>query len=236
MTLADIVTRNPAAAELFEDLNIDYFCRGNRQLGDALKESDVTLDAFTAELSRVVDAESKQRQQADWRTQPLRDLIKYIIDKHHAYLHSELPALDQLTEKLAVESQSDVVLPLGKLHQSVQRLARELELQMRKEEAILFPAIVDLETNGPQATPSQFGSVANLSRVLGQDHSKAARELGEIREITNNYHHDRGGPLAIPALFRRLRALAMDLHKHVHLENNILFPRAVTLEKEKTDT
>jgi regulator of cell morphogenesis and NO signaling len=236
MTLAEVVIRNPAAAEIFEDLNIDYFCRGSRLLGDVLNESNVMLDAFTGELARVAAPNVKQRPEPDWQILPLRNLIKHIVDKHHAYLHSELPALDRLIGRMTTESPIDDV-PLVKLHKTIQRLKRELELQMRKEEAILFPAISDLDASvagGGQPNPiSQFGSVANLSRVLGQNHNKTACELDEIRELTNNYRHRSGGHLAVPDVFRRLRALALDMHKHVHLENNVLFPRAVQLEKEK---
>jgi iron-sulfur cluster repair di-iron protein len=144
MTLAEVVIRNPAAAEIFEDLNIDYFCRGSRLLGDVLNESNVMLDAFTGELARVAAPNVKQRPEPDWQILPLRNLIKHIVDKHHAYLHSELPALDRLIGRMTTESPIDDV-PLVKLHKTIQRLKRELELQMRKEEAILFPAISDLE-------------------------------------------------------------------------------------------
>jgi regulator of cell morphogenesis and NO signaling len=105
---------------------------------------------------------------------------------------------------------------------------------MRKEEAILFPAIVNLELTvaaGGPPIPSQFGSVSNVTRVLGQDHYKTACALDEIRELTNNFVCPSDVQLTMPALFRRLKTLAVDTHHHVHLENNVLFPRAVALEK-----
>jgi regulator of cell morphogenesis and NO signaling len=238
MTLGEVVIQNPAAAEIFEDLDIDYSCRGNRLLSDALKEHNVPLDAFTGELARVGHPKRKQASQSDWRSVPLRVLIKHIVETHHGYLHSELPALEQLIAGILLHESSDGV-PLADLHRTVQHLKRELELQMRKEEAILFPAIAELESAivaGGQPRPSQFGSVANLSRVLGQDHHKAARELHEIRVLTNNYCCAPGVQTSIPALFRRLRYLAADMHRHVHLENNILFPRAIALERgERND-
>jgi regulator of cell morphogenesis and NO signaling len=231
MTLAEVVVQNPAAAEIFDDLNIDYFCRGNRLLGDVLKERNVTLDEFSGAFARIARPKGKQPTESDWRVAPLRKLTEHIVDKHHAYLHTELPALEQLMEEIATDSLSDIV---GKLHKTIQRLHRDIELHMRKEEAILFPAIVNLELTvaaGGPPIPSQFGSVSNVTRVLGQDHYKTACALDEIRELTNNFVCPSDVQLTMPALFRRLKTLAVDTHHHVHLENNVLFPRAVALEK-----
>jgi regulator of cell morphogenesis and NO signaling len=164
----------------------------------------------------------------------LRDLIRQIVDKHHAYLHAELPALEQLAGKVAGESTNGNG-PLIKLHGAVQRLRREMELQMRKEEAILFPAISVLEATveaGGRLNPSPLGSVSNLSRAMEQDHGKTARVMAEIREIIDNYRDQPGDHPAIAVLFRRLRDLTLHMQEHVHLENDVLFPRAVIVEQE----
>jgi regulator of cell morphogenesis and NO signaling len=105
---------------------------------------------------------------------------------------------------------------------------------MQKEEAILFPAIAELErsaTSGGALRVSQFGSVANLSREMGKEHEKAARALREICLLTNHFTPVPDGSARIPAMFVRLRALIADMHRHVHLENNVLCPRAIELEK-----
>jgi len=167
----------------------------------------------------------------------LRDLIRQIVDKHHAFLHAELPALDQLAGKVARESTIGTA-PLVKLQQAVERLRREAELQMRKEEAILFPAISELEATveaGGRLNPSPLGSVSNLSRILGQDHWKTARVLAEIREMTGNYQQGPGDHPAIPVLFQRLGDLNVQMWEHLYLENNVLFPRAVMVEQENAN-
>jgi regulator of cell morphogenesis and NO signaling len=108
---------------------------------------------------------------------------------------------------------------------------------MRKEEAILFPAIANLEVRaqlGGHPTPSQFGSVGNLAKVLGQEHQKTARELDEIRQLTNASICPSDSAFAMQTLFQRLKSLASDMHRHVHLENNVLFPRAAALERRET--
>ena len=171
----------------------------------------------------------------DWSAVPLRNLIKHIVDTHHAYLQKELPALDNLVGRITPRGSDGSLLP--DLHRLIRHLRRDLELQMRKEETILFPAILELEATvaaGGQPEYSQFGSVANLSRATAHDHDHAARSIEEIRQLTNNYTCPIDGESGAPALCRRLATLAADLLRHIHLEKDILFPRANELERGDT--
>jgi regulator of cell morphogenesis and NO signaling len=228
--LREIVTDNPATADLFDVLDIDYFCRGSRLLGDALNEHSVSLDAFAGELARV----DQRPPVPDWRMATLRTLIGHIVDIYHERLRRELPALDEAIHRLDSEPASSKPASLPALHRIVHQLRCDLELQMQKEEAILFPAIAELERSAPSRpapTLSQFGSVANLSRVMGKEHEKTAHALREIGLLTNNFTAAPDGSGKIPALFVMLRALTANMHRHVHLENNVLYPRAIELEK-----
>ena len=171
----------------------------------------------------------------DWNDALLRSLIKHIVENHHAYLRTELPALDKLIRRLMQHGSDESVLP--DLQRAIQHLKLDLELQMRKEESILFPAILELEATvavGEQPQYSQFGSVANLSRATAQDHDKAVRTVDEIRQLTNNYTCAKNYEPGMPSLFRGLAALAADLHRHIHLEKDVLFPRAIDLERGGT--
>ena len=236
MTLAEVVVQNPAAADIFDDLNIDYYCKGHRLLGDALREHNLSVDDFSGELASVAQPRRMQLAEPDWQTAPLDKLIDHIVRKHHGYLNRELPALDQLMAEMQVQSPVNTAV-FQNLKSTVQRLRRDLELQMRKEEAILFPAIANLEVRaqlGGHPTPSQFGSVGNLAKVLGQEHQKTARELDEIRQLTDASIRPSDSDFAMQTLFQRLKSLASDMHRHVHLENNVLFPRAAALERRET--
>ena len=187
---------------------------------------------MTIETVRMEHHNLHQTPDPDWNTVPLRSLIKHIVETHHAYLQTELPALDKLIARLAQQCPDGTILP--DLHRAIKHLNRELELQMRKEETILFPAILELEATlaaGGQPDYSPFGSVANLSRATAQDHERATRALHEIRQLTNNYTCAKD---CAPELIRRLATLAADLHLHVHLENDIVFRRAVDLERGDT--
>ena len=231
--LRDIVTVNPAAAQVFDGFDIDYFCRGGRPLGDALKEKNVSFDAFTGELARM-DFGKIQPWSCAWNTAPLQELMAHIVDTYHEYLRTEMPTLEDSLAQIKSE-----LVPSEHVFQDlrhmVHSLRRDLELQMRKEEAILFPAIAELAVSplrdGPQQS-SQFGSVANLSRVMGKDHEKVASVMHQIRLMTNNIPP----PQKVPALkmcFDRLQSLSLTMHHHAHLEINILYPRAIELEKGK---
>jgi regulator of cell morphogenesis and NO signaling len=171
----------------------------------------------------------------DWSAAPLRSLIKHIVETHHAYLQKELPALDTLVGRIVPRGCEDSALV--DLRRLIRHLRRDLELQMRKEEAILFPAILELEATvatGKQPEYSQFGSVANLSRVTAHDHANAVRTMEEIRQLTNNYTCSKDSDAGMLQLCRRLASLAPDLLRHIHLETAILFPRANNLERGDT--
>ena len=188
---------------------------------------------MSTESARINRHNKHHMPDPDWNDAPLRSLIKHIVDTHHAYLRTELPTLDKLIRRVTQHGSYE----LPDLHRAIQHLKLDLELQMRKEESILFPAILELAATvaaGERPPYSQFGSVANLSRATVQDHDKAARTMDEIRQLTNNYTCARDCEPGMPALFRRLATLATDLHRHIHLEKNVLFPRAIDLERGET--
>jgi regulator of cell morphogenesis and NO signaling len=229
-----VLLEYPAAAEVFEQLNIDYCCRGNRALGDALSESGISLQAFLGEVDQITDGGSARPATPDWRVVPLAKLIRHIIETHHTYLRVELPALEKWVAVIAAKEHSGETELMLSLQRGIRHFQRNLEVQMSKEEAVLFPAISQLEIGGlPEAAPSGplFGSVANLARVMEQESSSALGALSEIRILSKNFAGRAETSAALKTLFDRLRVLEADTHQHLHLENNILFPRAINLEK-----
>lgn len=230
-TIRDMVIETSAAAEVLEQLDIDYFCRGNRSLREALDEKGVSMEDFTRERERVCRQRPCGPAVPDWRTVPLRILIDFIVNTHHAFLHRELPVLDRC---IAAHHAGSEHVWLPALRQMFHHLQKDMEVHMRKEESILFPTIADMETamaagRTPLSLP--FGSVANFSRVLEQEHRQTAGVLQEIRVLTNNYTCPPRASEDLRMLFRRMQILVADVHRHIHLENNILFPRAIDLER-----
>lgn len=226
--LGELVTTNPATADLFDRLGIDYYCRGQQLLGDALKEHNVSVDAFARELFRA-----DRKTTDNWKPTTLRALIDHIVETHHEYLRRELPALEGLIGRIINQPLVEKPAFLAPLRTAIHELRRDLELQMRKEETILFPAIAELERSANSGEPrvAQFGSLANLVRVMGREHEKATGSLKAIAALTGNFTPVPGTSARISTLFEKLKALMGDVHRHVHLENNILYPRAIELEK-----
>jgi len=165
-----------------------------------------------------------------WNTACLRELIDHIVEDHHAHLRSELRALEKLTGATAPRLyEGDRVAEL------ICVLKEDLELQMQKEEIVLFPAILELESasrEGRRFGHSKFGSVRNLVKVAERSHSQTLQALEEIRRLTNNYCCQAKHTSGAGVLFRRLADLEDDLLWHIHLEIDILFGRVAVLEGE----
>jgi regulator of cell morphogenesis and NO signaling len=233
-SVRDVLLEYPAAAAVFEKHNIDYCCRGNRPLQDALSERGLSLPAFISEVGRTADLSTTCLTSPDWRVVPLRKLIRHIVDTHHVLLRMELPALDKWITMISTNHPGETELMLS-LQLAIHRLQRNVEIQMSKEEAVLFPAISNLDTGplpGISASGPPFGSVANLALVMKEESSGALGLLNEIRILSRHFVCRPKASAALRTLFVKLRVLEVDVHQHLHLENNILFPRAIRLEKE----
>jgi regulator of cell morphogenesis and NO signaling len=229
-TVRDIATANPAAVRVFEKYGIDYCCGGGRPLEEACREKGISAEAVLAEVRAGGSGETGGQ---DWTKARLGDLIAYIVRKHHAYLHAELPVLETRMLKVLEKHGPNHAGVLPRLGSMFADLKSEMEMHLRKEEMILFPAIEEMESaqiNGvtPQASP--FGTVRNPIRMMEHEHDSAGAVLRSMREVTENYTPPADACPTFIALYNGLDALEKDLHAHIHLENNILFPRAAALE------
>ncbi len=161
---------------------------------------------------------------------PLKDVMRYIVAKHHAYLRAELPLLSDLVAKaVAAESR---LQPLAGVYVCIRE---ELEAHMMKEENLLFPLITGIEEadqEGAELPPAHCGSVNNPIHVMEYEHVSVKRALAEMRRITRNYESRTGANEACRTLYGELKAFEQDLHQHIHLEDDIVFPRASALESK----
>jgi regulator of cell morphogenesis and NO signaling len=223
MTVAGFVLARPAAARVLERFGIDYCCGGGDALAPALLEKGVTLAQIEAELASV-EANSPG-QERDWQAAPVAELIQHILNKHHVYLREELPRLDALASKVLHAHREKHAHMLSQVAQIFYELRMELESHMRKEEMILFPHLMQKG----QAAP--FGTVRGPIQVMEAEHDAAGNALRRLREVTSNYKLPPDACLSFQMLFRGLEELEADLHMHIHLENNILFPRAIREER-----
>lgn len=230
-TVGHIAAEAPAAIAVFEKFGIDYCCGGGQSFAEACRARGLAPEAVAAEIEAALQATPAPTW--DWTRASLGELIDHILATHHEYLRAELPVLEQRLAKTLEAHAAAHGDSLRALQHTYSALQEELYGHMHKEEMILFPAIREMEAarlQGRRPAPSPFGSVQNPIRVMRLEHESAAHALQQMREITGDYAPPSDACATYEALLGGLRRLEADLHQHIHLENNILFPRAAELE------
>ena len=229
-TVREIALNQPSSIRVFEQFGIDYCCGGRKPLAIACTEQDVEIDAVLAALAAAASGPSPEL--TDWNKASLESLSGHIISQHHAYVKKELPRLDTLAKKVVAAHGSNH-LELPGIQSALQNLGQEMAQHMEKEEMVLFPYIAKLEralADGSARPQSCFGTVANPIAMMMQEHEGAGELLAEIRQLSGNFTLPQDACPTYHAFFDGLKEFEQDLHQHIHLENNILFPRAIALE------
>lgn len=229
-TIGEIVATDFRAAAVFEQFGIDFCCGGRRLLADACRTAAADPDAVVRALDALPATPAGQDDVTEW---PLDRLIDHIVSTHHQYVRSALPTIARYLAKLEEVH--------GARHPELSRVAAyfddmraELEQHMMKEEQVLFPYVRELAT-GPDSGggwQSPFGTVANPIRMMEREHREAADALRLMRELTRGFTPPEDGCTTYRVCMAELAHFERDLHRHVHLENNVLFPKAMTLEDE----
>ena len=227
----DVVTENFHAAELFEKLGIDFCCNGNRPLNVALEEKQISEIKFIEELSKVNQSVSSDTQRyAEW---DLNFLIQYIVNNHHAYVKSAIPEITAHLQKV-YNAHVEKHPYIAEVQNTFALVAEEMINHMMKEERILFPIVKYLtESQKFKEKPKTggFGTIKNPIRQMEAEHVSAGGAMEKIRALTNNYSLPEDACTTFQVTYKELDEFERDLHKHVHLENNILFPRVIELEE-----
>jgi regulator of cell morphogenesis and NO signaling len=227
-TLATLVAQRPSRARVLEDLGLDYCCGGDRTLAKACAEMHLDVADLCQRLE-ASDGMPAAADDLDLRVIPLSQLIEHIIDVHHQYVRQELPRLDALLRRVILAHAAKHP-ELRYVHTIFLGLREELSEHMRKEEQVLFPWIEMLEDPLRSDLPGM--SVANPIHRMEHEHRDAAQALQRMRELTGGYQPPADACASYRALLSGLLDFERDLHRHVHKENNILFPRAAALESQ----
>ncbi len=236
ITIGDAATRIPAAKAAFEHLGIDYCCGGSGKLQTALKEKGITVENV---LDAIQQGESDRtgHTDRDWSTASLTELADYIVATHHTFMKRELPRITGLLAKVTAAHAREHGAMLRELSETFQGLREELDMHLLKEEQILFPMISATDAfmagNGERPV-SHCGTVQNPIRQMEHEHENAGQALARMRALTDNYKLPGDACMTFGTLYEALEAMERDLHEHIHLENNILFPAAVELEAAMT--
>jgi regulator of cell morphogenesis and NO signaling len=230
-TVRDIALETPSSIRVFESLGIDYCCGGKRPLSDACSHANVDPDRLL-ELLENAKRESHAPEAGEWQAKSLGEMISYVVGKHHGYVRQETPRIAALLSK--VNAKHGPAHPeIAQIDQLFSAISQELATHMLKEEQVLFPYVERMEQavhGGDPVPPPFFGTVQRPIANMVAEHDDAGAILSQIRGLSNGYLAPLGACPSFLALYRGLEEFEHDLHQHVHLENNILFPRAIEME------
>jgi len=233
-TVRELALEDPAAPRVLESLGIDYCCGGGKSLAAACREQNLSTEQVLEAIASAAGAGKSAATDRDWQKEPLAELIEHIRTTHHKYTREEIARLNPLLAKVAAKH--------GKNHPELVRiqaafsgLAQELDSHLMKEERVLFPYIQRLEESTARnqpAAPVPFGTVRNPVSMMIHGHDSAGAALRAMREASGNYTAPADACTSYQTLYRALAEFEADLHQHIHLENNILFPRAIQMEQQ----
>ena len=231
-TLSEIVTNDFRAAAVFEKYGLDFCCHGNKSLIDATSEKQIQTEALLTDLTKAF--QSNDTSTIDFNNMELDRLVDYIIETHHSFVRKKLPFITELGNK--------VVNAHGEHHPEVKEIAElfrgvkvEFEGHLVKEEMILFPQIkklAEVKRGSAQYQRPPFGTIANPIRVMEAEHENAGAAFDSIKQLAQNYNPPADACNTFKVYYAELENFENDLHKHVHLGNNILFPKSLAVEKE----
>lgn len=231
-TIAEIVVQDYRTAQVFKKFGLDFCCGGKKSISKACEEKSIDKDALIDALQAIGKQDEKNEEKVEsWN---LDVLVDHIITKHHNYVTEAIPALDEFSAKVArVHGDANPeVIEIASLYQMI---AEELRMHMHKEEVILFPYIKQLaaakENQDTIAAPG-FGTIENPIKMMEAEHDSAGDIMGKIHQLSSNFTPPDHACNTYRVLFSMLKEFEEDLHRHIHLENNILFPKAIALEQE----
>lgn len=226
--LKDLVLRDFRVGAILDRHHLDYCCGGTVSLADGCRQRGIPLDEVLAELEGLNPA--SRETPAD---EPIA-LIEHIVNTHHAYVRQSLPVIRQHLAKVAA-AHGTRHAELALLERAFSTVADELLQHLMKEEQMLFPYITSLARavhHGGSHPPNMFGTVQNPIRMMEIEHQDAGDAMATMRELTRDYDVPADACQTYRLLFEELEAFERDLHEHVHLENNVLFPAAIELEEK----
>ena len=228
--IGEFVAEDYRTAAVFSKHKIDFCCKGHRTIEEVCEKKDIDSNKLIDELETVLNTTSNDS--IDYKSWPLDLLVDYIEKKHHRYVEETIPVLLRFLDKLC-RVHGERHPELLEINRLFIASAGELSAHMKKEELILFPFVkkmVKAALDGNAIQSPQFGTVENPIAMMMQEHDNEGERFRQIAELTNNYNPPADACNTYRVTFAMLEEFEKDLHLHIHLENNILFPKAAKLE------
>jgi regulator of cell morphogenesis and NO signaling len=232
LSLGDIVTANFKAAAVFEKYHMDFCCQGNRNFVDACDKAGLKPETIANEINKLGQNDAP----VDFTQWPLDQLSDYIYRRHHSYVEQATPLIKKLLDKIC-SVHASFHPELLEIRDIFNKTSGELAMHMKKEELILFPFIKKLERvrqEGGNASSKLFKSVSSPIQSLEEEHKDEGEQLQRMAELSNNFTPPEDACLTYTTTYKALKDYELDIHQHIHLENNVLFPAAVRLEQQLT--
>lgn len=235
ISIGELVTQDWRKAEVFKKYGIDYCCGGKKTVAEACTKKGIDPAVVEAELEQVelrpLTGMGSTNNYNHWGLDFLAD---YIVNTHHHYVKEATPFLEELSAKVA-RVHGGHHPELLEIQRHSQSVIEELTMHMHKEEMILFPYIKQLaqaKKTGMSIARPPFGTIANPINMMEAEHVSAGEDLQAIEELSERFTPPEDACMSYRVLFAKLQEFQQDLHQHIHLENNILFPKALQLEEE----
>lgn len=229
--VGDLVAKDYRTATVFKQNGIDFCCNGNRTLEEVCKQKEMSVTNIIGELTQA--SQQTSATQTDFNSWPLDLLADYIEKKHHRYVEEKIQEIKPYLDKIC-KVHGDHHPELYEINQLFNDSAGELAMHMKKEELILFPAVRRMVKSQMQKTTPekpQFGSINNPIQMMMHEHNNEGERFRQIEALSNKYNPPQDACNTYRVTFAMLKEFEEDLHLHIHLENNILFPKSLELEK-----
>ena len=230
--IGELVAKDYRTASVFKKYSIDFCCQGNRTIEEACEKKNIDTKKVLEDL--VAMMESKSESTTDYQSWPLDLLADYIEKKHHRYVQEKTLEIQPYLDKIC-KVHGERHPELLKIKEDFNASAGELAAHMKKEELILFPFIrkmTQAKMENIKVDAAHFGTVINPIQMMMDEHTVEGNRFRKIEELSNNYTPPQDACNTYRVSFSLLKEFEQDLHLHIHLENNILFPKAIEIEKE----
>lgn len=230
--IGELVAQDYRTASVFKKYGIDFCCQGSTRVNEACEKKDIDTSLVLNDLNSAMQASNNGT--TDFQSWPLDLLADYIVKKHHRYVEEKSLEIKPYLDKIR-KVHGGRHPELHEINQHFLDAAGMLAQHMKKEELVLFPFIrkmVAAKLSGTKIESPHFGTIANPINNMMAEHTVEGDRYRKIEELSNNFTPPADGCNTYRVTFGLLKEFEEDLHKHIHLENNILFPKAIELEKE----